>query len=402
MATNYEDPLNKREKKKLPLEGQIDLSERAKVTENARTAKTLTPEVKVEKPKSRSAGVILNELFGVPTLKEIKGAAQEQKLDAELLALTPGKSTSSAGGGYSPVSPENALGSSRDVTFDLGKDQGVGERYRRPGGGTQYETPQGIMESDRVISGPKRGGFVDPRQDTKSGGDVYGGVDVSQMTPGEYRQHKVSSMERAAQSIKELRIDQAGGLTSGGTVRGSSRGVVQGTARAAREREANLSKYKSELNSVLYDIKRGKLTAAGGRNAIAGLKAYNEQLLGMSPSMEEGGKDRRTGMVADAQVTSELLRQEGGRARELINANRQSKMTPNWSMGSQIVGDAMEVPFKMEKLSGTTKYPPAVESAKQMYFQSIKQDPSMKETALAAYKLSVPAAFKEVLPEDLF
>jgi len=141
-------------------------------------------------------------------------------------------------------------------------------------GGTRWTVPgtTGEMTSETMVPKDRQGGWVSGKQNTTSGGDFYGGTNVSNMTPGEYLRFKVQTDLNSAAMLKANRLNRREG--GGGRTRGSSRSVVPGTAAAKRQREKDLSKYKSELGDVLRDIKSHKLTAAGGRNAIAGLKNY--------------------------------------------------------------------------------------------------------------------------------
>lgn len=236
-------------------------------------------------------------------------------------------------------------------------------------GQTRYTVPgvRGSMMAEGEITGPPRGGYVDPRRNTTSGGDQFMGSDVSEMSPTDYAKFKVDRMNQAANAIRDFRQEQASarGLTPTGT-----------SAIQRNERKQLLKDYKRELNDTIDSIRRGRLTAAGGRNAVAGVQDYFSQALSLSPQAEEAGRNYRQELAGNAMLQNTAMEQEGYNQRTA--ATLAQKGVPGQFEMIKTQDGLNEVLGKINP-DGSVTYSPAIEAAKVEYQKNISNGMSKDE-----------------------
>jgi len=214
------------------------------------------------RPKYRGLGLMRKG--GLPnTSKSLREAVIGPQEDQEVLRDSPASMTPAT------VSPARDLGlmPNRRVVGD------------HPARGVQ-EAPVRLTDPARhleTVDGPVR--RVD---DTYSPGQgfVPGAGSAARRSPAEQREF-IESMNRTTAMMKDTRQQRLGI----GPYRTSPQVTV---IHGGQERERALKQYKNELGDILRQSATKQLTAKGTANAIAALKGYYGEALGISPEAAAG------------------------------------------------------------------------------------------------------------------
>lgn len=176
-----------------------------------------------------------------------------------------------------PEQPKSAAPFTKEGVLpgEFGEQNGI-VRYEFPNG-SYFQS--GLMPTEKVneiLDRTPGETFTDLRQPTRSGGDYFGRYDVRNMTPEQYLKFKVDYMNRVAD---QLRANREAAL--GGGVRGRTPSVGPDP-----QRQQLLKQYKQEMKNIVDQMKSGELTLRAGKAALASLKGYYGEALGLSPKTE--------------------------------------------------------------------------------------------------------------------
>lgn len=349
---------SKREKKKDPKD--MLLSASAGATEEARKAPRLN---------HREAAK-----------KEMEGLLQDEKL--------------SSAAGSNGVRREQLIG-----------EDGNQIRYSVPGQEGEIETGNLSPEKAGELMQREEGTLSDLRRPTKSGGDFYGGVDVTQMTPKEYLRFKVNSMNRSAEMFRQNRLlkSELNGDARARRVHDINVNSPTLSGGMAPKREKLLAQYAREKGKILDDIQAGRLTKGGASNALKGLKDYYSTALGESPSDREAAETERAQIRAGTQLEAQRIASSSALERARLQEkgkDQVNKLAPSYEM--KLVPD-LDVPLRamFDKKSGTVKYPTQVQAALSEFRAALSKGKIGREEAKQLFQSRMPENLKDLDPEML-
>lgn len=157
---------------------------------------------------------------------------------------------------------------------------------------------------------------------------MEGGGTFSQLqglTADEYNA-KANAVRAQREAIRSLRPARGGG--GGGDLSPSP-----------YEREQLLQNYKKELNSIMRDSDKYRITARGASNKIGALNDWFSAAMGLSPQQKEAGENRRAELAAATDIEQANIVGQYGLAKEALSPTKRFKTEWDENLGAFVQSD---------------------------------------------------------------